>query len=86
MTVHVITEKINILEYVFGRVIKKSTLCTLSSMSIVMNDPLHTCTNEQDFHVQSTCRTSIAMLRTQKLLRMNGHKDQGWSSNTSCSG
>ena len=33
-------EKINILEYALGEgVIKKCTLCTLSSMSIIVNDP-----------------------------------------------
>ena len=35
-------KKINILEYALGEgVIKKRTLCTLSSMSIIVNDPLH---------------------------------------------
>ena len=36
-------KKINILEYAFGEgegVIKKRTLCTLSSMSIIVNHPL----------------------------------------------
>ena len=33
-------ENINILEYALGEgVIKKRTLCTLSSMSIIVNDP-----------------------------------------------
>ena len=33
-------KKINILEYAFGEgVIKKRTLCTLSLMSIIVNDP-----------------------------------------------